>query len=191
MPPVGGQNVDAMMMGGPNTLISPEYLDQLHKMRDEKHRPRWGNGGQRHVPHILQLIAVHQPASLIDYGCGLGMLMLELRKFTTVPMYGYDPGIPERAALPEQCDLLVSTDVLEHVEPDKLDGVLTHILMLTGKVAYLNIHTGPANARLPDGRNAHLIQQPASWWKSKLEQYFKSVERVKGFEDRRPSFVCV
>jgi hypothetical protein len=169
-------------------LISPEYLDQLHKMRSEAHRPRWGNGGQRHVPKILSVIATKQPASILDYGCGLGMLLAELKKFTTLPMAGYDPGIPEHATLPDPADLVVSTDVLEHIEPDKLNGVLTHIRMLTGRAAYLNVHTGPANAKLPDGRNAHLTQQPATWWQKKLLEYFTTVEMLEG--GHRPTFLC-
>lgn len=175
-------------------LVSPEYQSQLDKMRDPKHMPRWGAGGQRHAQAVSAIVREYDVKALVDYGCGHGMLMAELEKLFkpgALALVGYDPGMPQFSALPEHTDMIVSTDVLEHVEPDKLDGVLTHIRMLTGKVAYLNIHTGPAKAVLPDGRNAHLIQQTAPWWKTKLEQYFTSVERVKGFDDRRPSFVCV
>src|SRR3990167_5131528 len=174
-------------------LVSPEYQDQLAKMRDPKHMPRWGAGGQRHARVVQELIGQYGIKTLVDYGCGHGMLMADLAKVFKphqLALVGYDPGMPQFSALPDQTDMVVSTDVLEHVEPEKLNGVLTHIRFLTGKIAYLNIHTQAANAKLPDGRNAHLIQQPAAWWKTKLEQYFSRVERVKGFDDRRPSFVC-
>jgi hypothetical protein len=171
-------------------LISDEYLEQLRLMRAEGHRPRWGNGGQRHVQVIRELIARHKPASLLDYGCGHGVLLAELAKHESLPMAGYDPGIPERAASPAPADLVVSTDVLEHIEPDKLMGVLTHIRFLTAKMAYINVHTGKANAVLPDGRNAHLIQKPADWWRDTLMAYFTTVKRVHGFDGFRPSFLC-
>jgi cyclopropane fatty-acyl-phospholipid synthase-like methyltransferase len=118
------------------------------------------------------------------------MLMDEMarRGFPREQMAGYDPGIPDRAALPEPADFVVSTDVLEHVEPEKLDGVLKHIRELTKRQAYLNIHTGPANAKLPDGRNAHLIQQPAEWWHRKLYTVFTHVDLLQG--GLRPTFVC-
>ena len=185
-------------------LISPEYQAQLDKMRDPQHMPRLGAGGQRHVPHVLAVISAHKVKSIVDYGCGHGKLMEEIAK--TFPPHkltltGYDPGMPQFSALPEPADMVISTDVLEHVEPEKLDGVLTHIRFLTGKVAYLHIHTGPANAILPDGRNAHLIQKPAEWWQEKLAQYYTTVEPLRGsngarkgshiFGGYRPTFLCV
>jgi hypothetical protein len=32
---------------------------------------------------------------------------------------------------------------------------------------------GPAAKILSDGRNAHLIQEPSSWWLPKLTKYFE------------------
>jgi hypothetical protein len=32
---------------------------------------------------------------------------------------------------------------------------------------------GPARKILADGRNAHLIQKPSSWWLGKLIQHFE------------------
>ena len=32
---------------------------------------------------------------------------------------------------------------------------------------------GPAAKVLSDGRNAHLIQKPSSWWLKKLTDYFE------------------
>lgn len=185
----------------PDQLYSEAYAEQLRRMRAEK-QPRWGAGGQRHVEHVARVAREHKVATLVDYGCGHGKLLEELDKVLQgVQMVGYDPGMPAFAALPEQVDMLVSTDVLEHIEPDKLEGVLTHMRFLTGKVAYLHIHTGPANAILPDGRNAHLIQKPAEWWQEKLRQYYSSVEPVRAmqgarvgghiFGGYRPTFVCV
>jgi hypothetical protein len=172
-------------------LISDEYRDQLQKMRSEAHRPRWGNGGQRHVDRVLGLINQFHVKSVLDYGCGHGVILASLaeRLGAKAPaLAGYDPGIPERAALPAPAELVISTDVLEHIEPDKLDGVLAHIRSLAQHRAYLNIHTGPANAKLPDGRNAHLIQQPAQWWHRKLYTVFPVVNLLEG--GLRPTFLC-
>lgn len=185
-----------------SSLISDEYLKQLELLRSEQYKPRWGNGGQRHAALVRQLAGEYGVKTLLDYGCGLGMLMAELKKQGfREQMTGYDPGIPERSALPEPADMVVSTDVLEHIEPDLLDNVLKHIRELTLKVAYLHIHTGPANTKLPDGRNAHLIQKPSQWWQDKLREYFSDVQGVnastgarKGgqiFGDYRPTFVCL
>jgi hypothetical protein len=39
-------------------------------------------------------------------------------------------------------------------------------------VAFITIHTGPAMKHLPDGRNAHLTQEPIEWWLPKLTDRF-------------------
>jgi hypothetical protein len=35
---------------------------------------------------------------------------------------------------------------------------------------------GPAEKVLADGRNAHLIQKPSSWWLPRITRYFEVVE---------------
>ena len=77
----------------------------------------------------------------------------------------------------KRCDMVVCTDVLEHVEPAKLDAVLDHIWRLTGRVAYFVIDTRPANAILPDGRNAHLSLHDHWWWIDKLKKVGWTVDR--------------
>lgn len=177
------------------TLITPEYRALLHKYRQGA-GSAWGGGGGPHVQYVEKLIEENHVETLIDYGCGRGRLLealIQRRKVNPSRVCGYDPGVPGREVLPEDLhfDLLVSTDVLEHIEPDCLYDVLTHMRELAD-LAYINIHTGPARAILPDGRNAHLIQQPASWWEARLLAQWGSVERyAEGrFSDVRPSFLC-
>lgn len=169
-------------------LISEAYLWQLQKLREVK--PNWGNGGQAHVERVIRYVVDRRFRSVLDYGCGKGILLAELAKRLgeKVSLAGYDPGIPERAALPEPADLVVSTDVLEHIEPELLDNVLQHLASLTKRAAYVNIHTMHANTTLPDGRNAHLTQQPAEWWQKKLEGVFPAVTLLNG--GIRPTFLC-
>ena len=57
---------------------------------------------------------------------------------------------------------------IEHIEPEKLNSVLAHLRGLTLRVAFLYISTQPAHKKLADGRNAHLIVQPAKWWMEQL-----------------------
>ena len=60
------------------------------------------------------------------------------------------------------------TDVLEHIEPDCVDMVIEDIFRLTKRAAFLVIANRPALRALPDGRNAHLIQEGPEWWLPKL-----------------------
>ncbi len=70
-------------------------------------------------------------------------------------------------------DLVCCIDVLEHIEPLYLDAVLADLRRITVNVGMFTIHTGPAMKTLTDGRNAHLIQKPSSWWLPKLCERFE------------------
>lgn len=80
----------------------------------------------------------------------------------------YDPGVPRFSKEPLPAQMVACIDVLEHIEPEYLDRVLDHLSALTEGVVFLSIDTGPAQKVLSDGRNAHLIQQPMSWWLPKV-----------------------
>jgi hypothetical protein len=142
-------------------------LQQMHKVQ------KWGGNGARHVEEVKRLIErVHgwkggllEKVTVLDYGCGRGTLAEALKPHRCQQ---YDPGIVGKDVLPKPSDIVVCTDVLEHVEPGKVDAVIEHIRRLTGKLAYLVISTRDANAVLPDGRNAHLLVHPPEWWVAKL-----------------------
>ncbi|HEY8016908.1 MAG TPA: hypothetical protein VIE35_13795, partial [Dongiaceae bacterium] len=61
----------------------------------------------------------------------------------------------------------------EHIEPDYLDNVLDELRAITVTYGVFSLHTGPAQKHLADGRNAHLIQQPSSWWLPRLCRNFE------------------
>ena len=56
-----------------------------------------------------------------------------------------------------------------------LDNVLDDLKRVTIGVGVFTVHTGPAIKFLTDGRNAHLIQQPPSWWLPKFMSRFDLV----------------
>jgi len=149
-------------------LISAEYLKQNHQL----HRDNlaYGVGGGKHSKTILDMMkASSDIKSVLDYGCGKGYLA----KALDFPIWEYDPAIPEKSASPKPADLVVCTDVLEHIEPELLKYVLDDLRRCTKQVGYFTIHTGPAKKTLPDGRNTHLIQQPREWWEKELKTFFQ------------------
>jgi hypothetical protein len=145
-------------------MTTPGYRAQLVTLHNQR---KWGADGGKHTDAVREVWREFQPKTVLDYGCGENKLAESLKAEFRIS--GYDPGIPTRASMPKPCDMTVCTDVLEHVEPSKVEAVLDHIWRLTGRVAYLVISTKPANAILPDGRNAHLSVHPANWWIEKLE----------------------
>lgn len=147
-------------------LISAEYRqlnEQLHK-----ENLAYGVGGGKHADTVLKMAESIKTHSILDYGCGKGYLA----KAIPFPIWEWDPAIPGKDEPPRPADLVACTDVLEHVEPDKLNFVLDDIRRCTKQVAFLTIHTGPARKQLADGRNAHLIQKNKDWWKKQLSKFF-------------------
>lgn len=151
-------------------MISEEYRAQnraLHASRAD-----YGKQGSRWVETIFALCCEMKTQSVLDYGCGKGDLHLHLPFGITQ----YDPAIPKYEQPPaEPHDLVVCTDVMEHVEPEHTDAVLDDIARLTRRLCFMNIATRLAKKTLPDGRNTHLVVQPVTWWLPKLEERFAVV----------------
>ena len=149
-----------------DSLISDDYRAlnaELHQLN-----PAYGVSGKYFAPVVEQVAKIVRSWSILDYGCGKRTLMAALGR----SIANYDPCLPGYDKLPEPADIVVCTEVLEHIEPDHLDKVLAHLLLLTRKVVVLTVACGPASKILPDGRNAHLIQEQPLWWKDRLEAFF-------------------
>lgn len=139
----------------------------------ELHRTRadYGRRGGRHAKRVLKLLKKLNASTVLDWGCGKGGLKAAL---PDVDVREYDPAIPGKDAPPDPADVIVCTDVLEHIEPGCLDNVLRDLARLTLKVGHVVVATQPDHTKLlPDGRNPHLIVQPAGWWREKLRPYFR------------------
>jgi hypothetical protein len=120
-------------------------------------------------PHLKKFLREVEPTTMADFGCGKGNLIQTLKQdYPEIHVYGYDPANPKFDKPIPQVDLLISTDVLEHVEPDLIDDTLKD-LQPKSKFIYHLISCAPAKLILPDGRNAHLIQESPDWWRSKFE----------------------
>lgn len=148
-------------------LISDEYR-QLNKSLHES-RKDYGSHGHRLAEFVSGLAANVGTEDILDYGAGKCTLANALPQLS---VKNYDPAIPGIDELPEPSDMVVCGDVLEHIEPDCLDAVLDDLVRVTKKVVILAVATRPAKKTLPDGRNAHLIQQPYSWWLPKIWDRF-------------------
>lgn len=148
--------------------ISPRYLELQRELHA---RPEgYGGKGYKWAPPVVELIQRYDARSVLDYGAGEGRLVRALRETLPVGIRfdEYDPAMSGLDVLPTFADLVVSTDVLEHVEPEKLTAVLAHMRVLARKAVFFVIALEPANKTLADGRNAHLIQQPREWWAERL-----------------------
>jgi hypothetical protein len=155
--------------------ITPEYLEQNRQLHA---RGDYGLSGGRWGGTVTQMSSMLNTRDILDYGCG----QRTLEKSLGFPIHNYDPCIPGLDAPPQPANIVVCTDVLEHIEPECLGDVLEDLRRLTLQVALLVIADRPAKKILPDGRNAHLIQQGREWWGRKLAARF-DIHQVEGTDE--------
>jgi cyclopropane fatty-acyl-phospholipid synthase-like methyltransferase len=147
-------------------MITEEYKKILTELNGV------GNFGKRKkIPRYLpEFIDNIKPSSILDFGCGSGNLISTISAmYPNMTVDGYDPGNGfYRNPIDDNFyDLIISTDVLEHVEPNFIDDTLK-FLSTKSKYAYHLIALAPSTTFLPDGRNAHLILETPRWWKEKF-----------------------
>lgn len=185
-------------------LISRDYLELQRELHS-----RGGYGKGVSLDDCLGAMMRHLPfqggpfrgglkpwgnISLLDYGCGPGVLGQRLINSDGVPcvdLREYDPAIPGKDELPEPADVVICADVMEHVEEDRVDTVLAHIAALTRKIAVFAIATRPSAKIMADGRQAHITLHDFDWWRSRLERVLAVEEAAdRDAEGRGLLFVC-
>ncbi len=139
--------------------------------------PNYGVMSVHYAPLVKDILEKTNAASLCDYGAGKKRLLESLRKLGTKDFdyFPYDPAFPEYGDA-QPADLVTCIDVLEHIEPNCLANVISELAQITRCFGLFTVHTGPAFKVLPDGRNAHLIQQQSGWWLERLSSLFDVIE---------------
>jgi hypothetical protein len=163
-------------------LISGKYQAMQRILHSQ---PRgYGGRGEKWALVVLTLMAQYGATSVLDYGCGQGSLRRTVMQHPKreapagVRFDEYDPAILGKDGLPSFADLVVSTDVLEHIEPERLDAVLGHLRLLARKAVFAVVSLKESNKVLADGRNAHLIIRPAKWWLKRFKSAGFTIQRA-------------
>jgi hypothetical protein len=156
-------------------MTAATISDEYRKLQTELHRnPEYGVASLSFAPIVAHVIRELQARTVADYGAGKKNLLVGLKEagVRLDAYYPYDPVFPEYGP-PRAADLVCCIDVLEHIEPDRLENVLAELARITVAFGFFSIHMEPADKVLADGRNAHLIQQPSSWWLPRLTKHFE------------------
>ena len=151
------------------------------RQQEELHKdPTYGVASLSFAPLVAEVIKQSNAKSVSDYGAGKRNLRKGLYEagILNIDYYAYDPVFPEYGP-PQAADLVCCIDVLEHIEVEFLDNILADLKKIVINKGFFSIHLGPAGKSLPDGRNAHLIQQPVSWWLPKICDYFEVLQLAK------------
>jgi hypothetical protein len=144
---------------------SPEYLNELKILHNIN-----SFGRASSIPNIVDtIINKYNINSILDFGCGKGLTSNTIKNtYPNINLFSYDP-VTSPIILPDAVDLIYSSDVLEHVEPELLDETLHDLCNRATRYQYHLIACHPAKKSLSDGRNAHLIIENPKWWKHKIK----------------------
>ena len=154
-------------------MITESYRDTLIEHR--KTNPEWGGSAVRNAgDHIVRWLNKRKDiTSVLDFGCGIGTLGKYVQGERgidgDIEWHEYDPSIPGKDTLPDRMfDAIVTTDVMEHIEPESLDGTLDWLCEHAAHWQFHHIDCNLNAKHLPDGRSVHLIVKPMTWWESTI-----------------------
>jgi hypothetical protein len=150
-------------------------VDQYKEMHKDENLYA-GSSTRIHKDFIQQFLIELDCKSILDYGCGKGIQYFKEKihetHFLGILPALYDPAVEQYSKLPDgKFDAVICTDVLEHIEEEDVDKVLSEIYSKADKFVYLGISNVPASSILPDGRNAHVTLKSLSWWAEKASKY--------------------
>ena len=148
------------------------------------------------VPTLMSLVKENNCKTLLDYGCGKAIpydkdrckevdLRHPIQKLCNLKSFDlYDPAYEKYATLPDKkYDIVVCTDVLEHIAEQDIDYVLTEILSRSNKIVFLNISCQPALKHFKEGKfkgkNVHISVFDPSWWGHKIGNIWNKFNHLK------------
>lgn len=156
-------------------LISDAYRDLNSRQHHE--RPDWGLQSAKYAEFVKELCDRMKLTTFLDYGCGKRALEMILSPHG-IKATNYDPAFPEYSTPPEPHELVVCTDVLEHIEPECLDDVLKDLKRVTKDVAFFVVATRASIRNMPDGTNPHRIVEGKAWWYERIRPYFSIMQEL-------------
>jgi len=127
------------------------------------------------APYIIDL----DPRIILDYGCGRSSLINFFWKDGERELYKFDPAVYEYNKKPDvMSDLLLCTDVLEHIPEDYFPYLFQDIVRLSKKQIF-TVSLIAARKRLPNGVNAHITLKTKGQWYKILREYFNILKIIK------------
>jgi hypothetical protein len=164
------RNTQVWSLFGLNTVMNEmqHYIDQ-HRLLHANPKEFRGRSLLAHIPAIDRLLQIHACHSILDYGCGKARCWPPQWQGRII---GYDPAYEPYSVRPQgSYDMVICTDVLEHVPASAVDWVIRDIFQYREKWAYINIATYRSDHCLPNGTNKHVTVRDHAWWNQRLSTY--------------------
>ena len=148
------------------------------------------------VPTLINVIKENNSKTLLDYGCGKAIpyskkecksigLKKPVQELCNLDSFAlYDPAYPKYSKLTKKkYDIVVCTDVMEHIAEQDIDWVLKDILSHSKKAVFLNISCQPALKHFKEGKfkgqNVHVSVFHGTWWSDKVKNIWNDFQRLK------------
>ena len=183
---------------------SEKYLNLIEAYK-HLHKDKGKFQGMSLTPFVLDIWGIlkfNKCKSILDYGCGKGYAYKENFKVIdpkgNIPNFDkplhlwwgidevflYDPGVPEHNKLPtKKHDMVICTDVLEHIPEEDLDWVIREICSLCNSTIFFNVSCVPAIKTFTSGKykgeNVHVSIFDHTWWVAKIKNAHKDYKELK------------
>ena len=142
------------------------YLEQA-KLYHQEDKIWQGTSIINYIPKINQIIKDKDIKTILDYGCGKARH--HPKEWNAIK---YDPAIQDYQYKPQdKYDLVISTDVLEHIPVENLKQTIDEIFGYSNKWVFVSVCCRKAEAILPNGYNAHATIESAKWWRDLFKPY--------------------
>lgn len=142
------------------------YLEQA-KLYHQEDKIWQGTSIINYIPKINQIIKDKDIKSILDYGCGKAKH--HPKEWNAIK---YDPAIQDYQNKPQdKYDLVISTDVLEHIPVDNIQQTIDEIFGYSNKWVFVSVCCRKAEAILPNGYNAHATIESAKWWRDLFKPF--------------------
>ena len=172
-----------------------ELLDSYKELHKEEGKFR-GISLVPLVPTLINVIKENNSKTLLDYGCGKAIpyskkecksigLKKPVQELCNLDSFDlYDPAYPKYNKLSKKkYDIVVCTDVMEHIAEQDIDWVLKDILSHSKKTVFLNISCQPALKHFKKGKfkgqNVHVSVFHGTWWSDKVKNIWNKFKHLK------------
>ena len=148
------------------------------------------------VPTLMNITKENNCKTLLDYGCGKAVPYMKkkctelgirkpIQELCNLDSFDlYDPAYPKYNKLyNKKYDIVICTDVMEHIAEQDIDYVLTEILSHSKKTVFLNISCQPALKHFKEGKfkgqNVHVSVFDGHWWSDKIKNIWNNFQHLK------------
>lgn len=148
---------------------------QMHKeMHQQNYNTFAGKSLVKHISIIDRIIKQYECKTFLDYGCGKALYHPKHWKFDK-----YDPCYAPFSKKPNNVyDLVICTDVMEHIPEYDVERVIIDLFQYTEKFLFCSICTRAAKKQLPNGQNAHSTIKTQDWWENKFALIFNNQKNI-------------